>query len=313
MNRLHEGLDYRIYKVYVFGGFIAIFIYALIMGFTGKIPNTGNEGLVILGFPVTIWVTGILAYWWMVFLFKKDNDLEELLKNPPDIVPEVRSLKSWTTLHTAMSLYGGDIEQFRKMERAGRNPVLIWYGLQNLMVLWIFGCFWAYIFYQDKFPWDIRWIMAYGVIGFLVIFFLATPLLVWLSGSKGEEASFKSLGLEFGQAPQKIKDAIVLEGSRRGRKVRIEYLSKKSHTLVKIQTPPFEIQSQAGKLTTNDNAPDPVVKALKGLRKAKRWIGIICTGGPDGVWIERETTGHNKWLYDLWLIERVLERFEEER
>jgi hypothetical protein len=311
MRRLYEGIDYLIYKIYVFGGFIAIFIYALILAFFGKIPETGNDGLAILGKPIMLWVVGILVYWWIVFLFKKDTELEKSLKNPPNTVPEISALKNWTTLHTAMSLYGGDIEQLRKLDRAGRGPVLIWYGLQNLLVIWIFGCFWVYIYYQDKFPWDMRWVMAFGVIGFLILFLILTPLLVWLSGSRGEEASFNALGLEFGDSPQKIEEATVLEGSRRGRKVRVEFLSEKSYTLVKTPTPPFEIQSQAGKLTTDENSPEPVVKALKSLRKAKRWIGIKCVGGSGGIWIERESTGYHEWLYDLWLIERVLEKFSE--
>lgn len=312
MRRLHEGLDYLIYKVYVFGGFAAIFIFAIIMAFTGKIPETGNQGLVILGWPVTIWVLGILMYWWVVFLFKGEKELKESLKHPPDTTPEISALKNWNTLHTAMSLYGGDLEQLRKLENAGKRPILIWYGLQNLMAFWIFACFWAYVYYQDRFPFDIRWVMAYGMGVFLVLFLIGTPILLGITLKNQEDRIYKALNLERSLSSPKIEGAVVLDGRRLGRKVVIEFLNKRSRILVQVETPVFEISSQKGKLTPTENAPEAVVKALKSLRKAKRWVGINGGGSSGGVWVERESPGTNMWLYDLWLIERVLERFAEE-
>jgi len=58
------------------------------------------------------------------------------------------------------------------------------------------------------------------------------------------------------------------------------------------------------------DAPEAVIGALKGLRKAKRWRGVRVTGGSEGIGIERESPGQNMWLYDLWLIERLLESIE---
>jgi hypothetical protein len=54
-----------------------------------------------------------------------------------------------------------------------------------------------------------------------------------------------------------------------------------------------------------------VAVALKGLCKAKRWRGVEVTGRPEGIGIERESRGQNMWLYDLWLIERMLEKLVE--
>jgi len=71
--------------------------------------------------------------------------------------------------------------------------------------------------------------------------------------------------------------------------------------------PRFEIRSQDGKLVTGSDTLQAMTQALKGLRKAKRWRGIKVTGGLDGIGIERESPGQNMWLYDLWLIERLLE------
>jgi hypothetical protein len=63
-------------------------------------------------------------------------------------------------------------------------------------------------------------------------------------------------------------------GSRRGRQVHIETVGKRSYTWVQAGTPPFEIHSQAGKLVADKGAPEAVIEALKGLRKAKRWRGV---------------------------------------
>ncbi len=60
----------------------------------------------------------------------------------------------------------------------------------------------------------------------------------------------------------------------------------------------------------DEGALRAVTEALKGLRKAKRWRGIKVTGGSEGIGIEREPPGQNMWLYDLWLIERLLESIE---
>jgi hypothetical protein len=80
--------------------------------------------------------------------------------------------------------------------------------------------------------------------------------------------------------------------------------------LVQAGTPPFEIRSQEGKLVADKDAPEAVTEALKGLRKAKRWRGVKVTGGSEGIGVERESPGQNMWLYDLWLIERLLESIE---
>ena len=107
--------------------------------------------------------------------------------------------------------------------------------------------------------------------------------------------------------------ATVFNGSRRGRLVHVETIGKHSYTWVQAETPPFKIHSRAGKLVADEDAPQAVMEALKGLRKAKRWRGVEVTGGPEGIGIERESKGQNMWLYDLWLIERLLSEWVENR
>jgi hypothetical protein len=51
----------------------------------------------------------------------------------------------------------------------------------------------------------------------------------------------------------------------------------------------------------------PGIKALKSLRKAKRWRGIAVHAAPEGIAVQRQSTGMNMWLYDLWLVEYLLD------
>jgi hypothetical protein len=326
MNRLHEGLDYLLYRIYIWGGIAAmILFFALVI--TADIMewvDISDKGLLALIFaPVTLWLLGVLLYWWWVFLFKGDQELKESMRNPPQGTPPISALKSWTKLHSAMSIYGGDLDETLRTSRAARQPVTIWYGMQNLLVLWIVGNFWVWLLFEDSLPSDyLTRVMAPGVVVIAVLLFVATPLLLGRSMKGGETAYLAPLGLglvdSYSAAPYlsgllsigraMSGDIIVVEGSRRGRLVHIETAKKHCYTCVLVQMPPFEIHSQAGKLVAGPDAPPAVARALKGLRKAKRWRGIKVTGGLDGICVERESPGQNMWLYDLWLIERFLEK-----
>ena len=331
MNRLHEGLDYLLYRIYIWGGLAALVVYfALVTCFHGlgfiEVPDTA--ALAIYSAPITPWVLGILAYWWWVFLFKGNKELKESTRERPESTPEISALKSWSTLHPAMAIYGGNVDEMLKAANAARRPVLIWYGMQNLLVLWVLGGFWVWVFTQDDLPVDIRKVMAFGVVGIIILFLVITPFLVGRSIKGGEAAYLAPLGLALAEPPlveshtsgilgsgqaMVHEGATVLNGSRRGRLVHIETIGKRSCTLVGAETLPFEIHSQAGKLVADEDAPEAVTEALKGLRKAKRWTGVKVTGGSEGIGIERESRGENMWLYDLWLIERLLEKSIENR
>jgi hypothetical protein len=324
MTRLHEGLDYLLYRIYIWGGIAAMVIYLDALEFI-DVPRTGTAPLAIYSAPVTPWILGILAYWWWVFLFKGNKELKESVRKRPESTPEISALKSWSTLHTAMAIYGGNVDEILEEAKAARRPVLIWYGMQNLLVLWILGNFWVWVYFQDDLPANyIMRVWAPGVVVIMILFLVVTPFLVGRSIKGGEAAYLAPLGLlaespsdkpyisgvlSIGQAVMH-EGATVFSGSRRGRPVHIETVGKRSYTWVQAGTPPFEILSQAGKLVADKDAPKAVSEALKGLRKAKRWRGVKATGGPGGIGIERESPGQNMWLYDLWLIERLLESIE---
>jgi hypothetical protein len=333
MNRLHEGLDYLFYRIYIWGGLAAIVIYffgCAYFIFSLELIDVSDRAMIaIFSAPVTPWVIGILAYWWWVFLIKGNKEFEKSLYEHPKSVPEISALKNWSTLNAAMIIYGGNADEALKAEKAARLPVIIWYGMSNLLVLWVLGNFWVWVFFQENESFPRNYIMrvwAPGVVVIIILMLVATPFLVSRTLRNAESAYLAPLGLSVVKSPKLEsylmsylasgrnvirEDIVVLGGSRLGCSVYIETLGKNSYTLVHAPTPPFEIHSQAGKLIADDNAPQGVVNALKGLRKAKRWVGIKVMGGSDGIGIERKSPGENMWLYDLWLIERLLEEFND--
>ena len=206
MTRLHEGLDYLLYRIYIWGGIAAMVIYFVLVTYLDAlefidVPRTGTAPLAIYSAPVTPWVLGILAYWWWVFLFKGNKELKESVRKRPESTPEISALKSWSTLHTAMAIYGGNVDEILEEAKAARRPVLIWYGMQNLLVLWILGNFWVWVCFQDDLPFDIRKVMAFGVVGIIILFLVVTPFLVGRSIKGGEAAYLAPLGLLLAEPP----------------------------------------------------------------------------------------------------------------
>ena len=323
MIRLHEGRDYFIYRVYVWGGLAALFIYSVVMAFS-DIPRTGKALHFIFSLPVTVWILGILAYWWWVFLFKgRIRPGGDFSNDPPARAPETSDLKNWGTLHTAMAYHGGNPDHMAAADRASRYPVIIWYLMQNLLVLWILGNYWVWVIFQEHLPDDyIKKVWVPGVIVIMILFAVITPILLIRGRRGGIAAIIEPLGLslnESGQAdvssdhiPDSLNDWIsdgvqILDGRRLGRPVHIHTRGRKSYLWVESDVPVFEITSADGKLETGDDAPEAVRDVVKALRKARRWKGIMVSGGSEGIKIERESHGENMWLYDLWLAEKILE------
>lgn len=323
MKQLHQGLDYKLYKVYIWGGLPTIVTYILVavLIFDAHSLPGPKAFFVIIG-PLMLWFAGILLYWWWVFLFKGNKELEDLDQGQRDDFPGISSLKSWNTLHQAMAIYGGDVEELKKQAKKANRPVIVWFGFVNLLPIWIFGFITLGVLGIVPAEWFI--FMVYGVFAWVVLMILVTVLLFsW--GSKSAEAAYLSpLGLAITKVPVLKPDTIgligggqklipdgpaIVEGERHGRLVHIETIDKHSLTVLQAKLPEFRIQSNGGKLVSGKNAPETVVKAIKNLRKAKRWQGIQVYAGSKGIVVQRESKGTNMWLYDLWLAEYLLDNF----
>lgn len=77
MFRLHEGWDYTVYKIYVIGGIAALIgiPIALALVLQDRFPseNFFRTYMIFL----TAWISGLLGYWWWVFLFKENKKLRQ--------------------------------------------------------------------------------------------------------------------------------------------------------------------------------------------------------------------------------------------
>jgi len=326
MKRLHEGLDYKLYQIYIWGGLpllvICIVVVTLILDRRNMFDSAVHPCITT---PVILWVTGILLYWWWVFLFKGNKELKELAESPGMDFPGIKSLKNWNTLHQAMAVHGGSVKEYIENAKKANRPIILWFGTMNLMVFWIFAPF------------------ILGPLGLLPDIAPDTQIMIWLGGAfagpivmivvtyfvlgwgagASEKAYLAPLGLAVTRVPGLVPDLIsmigggqilipdgpaIVEGERHGRLVHIETIDKYSLTVLQAKLPEFKVLSKEGKLTPDENAPEEVLDALKDLRKAKRWRGIEVYAGPDGIAVQRESKGTNMWLYDLWLAEYLLDK-----
>jgi hypothetical protein len=329
MTRLHEGWDYLLYRIYIWGGLAALVAHIVVSVLVFDVASQPDLAIYVICGPITLYVAVILLYWWWVLLFKGNKELKESVRQRPESVPPLSALKTWNTLHAAMSLYGGSPDEMLKTANAARRPVALWYGAANMGVVWILGYFWLnWLGIMPGEPTQTFPIMLAGVFAGCGFMIFGIPFLLDWASRAGERAYLAPLGLSLVESPSLRPDldgilggelalvpegAAVVEGHRLGRQVHIETLDRRCFTWVQATTPPFTIRSRQGKLSAEPGAPDGVLAALKGMRKAKRWRGIEVRGGSGGIGVQRESPGQNMWLYDLWLVERVLEGLEQER
>ena len=320
--KIHQGLDYKLYKVYIWGGLPILVIYLIIAIIVFEAPNLpGPQTFLTLFLPIMIWIAGIFLYWWWVFLFKDRLELEGVEQDQQRGIPGIGSLKNWSTLHQAMAIGGGDIEELKKNYTKSKLPILIWYGASNVLALWIF-CPLTLGFFGLLQGFGLGTWLA-GVFVWIVVMLVGTPFLFRIGGKSAETAYLAPLGLKItadprldldgvinaaGGQPLILDRAVIIEGERHDRLVHIETLGKRCLTVVQSNLTEFEVESNAGKLTPKKGAPDKVVAALKSLRKAKRWQGIQVFAGPQGIGVQRHSKGTNMWLYDLWLAEYLMDK-----
>jgi len=326
VKRLHQGLDYILYKVYIWGGLPLLVIYIAVIAIKLDQRNIlDSAGVVYIVIPLMLWITGILLYWWWVFLFKGNKELEELARSPREGLPTIKSLKSWNTLHQAMAIHGGNTEEYVKNAKKANLPIIVWYGTVNLIVLWIFGPFILGLLdlIPDATPKTQLGVWVGGVVVWVALMIVVTYVVLGWGGKASEKAYLAPLGLEITEAPGLDLDVIavlsggqklipdgpsIVEGTRHGRLVYIEMIGKHCLTILQAKLPEFKVKSNNGKLVSDKGAPEAVMQALKSLRKAKRWRGIKVHAGSEGIGIQRKSRGTNMWLYDLWLAEYLVDK-----
>jgi len=320
------GWDSIFYKAYIIGGIVVIVAVTLGVGLQAP-PGEEEAWFPLIFGTVTLWFIGILAYWWVQFLFLGYTEPERWAKEDEDDTPDVKTLRSWSTLSEAMSVYGGDVEELKKLEKAARRPVLEWFFWVNVFVLYCLSNPWLTVL-GILTPERQRYFVA-GVLGLIVFIMVRTYFLLGASVGAGEYAYLRPLGLEVVETPtldfKRVArtavegpwglvrgGGIVLAGTRHDRAVQVVVDSQRNYTRVEAQVPRFTVESREGKLVAGKGAPQAVKESLKELRQAKRWVGMELQAGPERIVVER-TPGRrqNMWLYDLWLTERLLEALGE--
>ena len=328
MKQLHEGWDYRLYQIYVWGGLALLVAWIVVSTLVLDVLSLPDpQVFLLLAGPILLWFAGFLLYWWWVFLFKGNRELEELAQSPGGDLPGIKSLKSWNTLHQAMAIHGGNVEDLIKNAKKANRPIIVWYGSMNLLVCWVFGPLVLGFLgiMPDAAPKTQLGIWLGGIFAGIVLQLVVTYMVLGWGAGASEKAYLAPLGLAVTRAPGLEPDLIgligggqnlipdgpaIVEGERYGRLVHIETIDKHSLTVVQARLPEFKVQSRDGKLVPEPEAPEPVVKALQGLRKAKRWRGIVVYAGPEGIAVQRRSSGTNMWLYDLWLAEFLLDEIK---
>ncbi len=321
------GGDSILYRIYIFGGFIVVI--AATVGLSSLAPRT-FEGmwLPVICIPTTVWIIGILGYWWVQFLFFGYTDPKRLREEAGEEAPEIKALRNWSTLSEAMTVYGGDLEELEKLEKAARRPVLEWYGWSNVLVLYVLTGPWLTgfgVLTQQRYGY-----FAAGFVVLAILMLVRTPFLLGASIGAGEYAYLRPLGLAVAERPnidfKRIArtafegpwglvtgTATVMSGARHDRQVQVVVDGKRNYTMVEATVPPFTVESEEGKLVAGEGAPEAVKESVKELRKAKRWLGMKLRAGPEGIVVERTASRRqDMWLYDLWLAERLLEALEED-
>ncbi len=306
MKGTGAGWDSILYRVFIIGGLISI--VAVAVGTTILFDPQGRTMLPVYtgGGCATLFLVGILAYWWAQFLFAGYMDAKPKPDQAEISAPGIASLKSWQTLFQAMVAWGGDQEAMEVTRKRTRNPMLEWFGWATVLALFPLVNVWLYlfgVFSQETF---LRYIRP-AIVLLAILMLVRTYFLVrGANNASDEETIFAPLRLRLVEEPKSRAAPKILEGQRHGRAVHIKVKGRHCITQVSGAIPTFEVQSEEGKFLLTEELPQDVYAALKGLRKAKRWIGVKLEGSQDGITVERNARGSNLWLYDLWLAERLL-------
>jgi hypothetical protein len=109
-----------------------------------------------------------------------------------------------------------------------------------------------------------------------------------------------------GDGAQKlIVGPTVLGGKRHGREVEVSIDGADSYTQVAGSYPQFELRGKSQRLIAQGAVPAAARQVLEPLKASPYWTGVKVQSGSDGIRVQRKATVERRWLYDLWLAERL--------
>ena len=306
------GWDSCLYRIFIVGGLAAVVGATLIS--VALTPDDSYLPLYVGIGSVSVFMVSLVAYWAYQIFFKGYGS-PKVVEGEKVAIDDPAVLSSWNTLFTAMTTEGGDPAELKQMEQQGRSSLMLWYGWSALIALGPIVLMVPYLL--GWMEWSIIRIGVAAYIGLVIMMIIFTARIAGGAVQASEAIYLAPLGLRITGLPQvglrvdsdgarhTVKGASVVEGERFGRPVRIELDGWHSVTAIQAKSPEFHVKSRDGKLESVQGAPS-VDRALSALRKAKRWAGLEVRGDGQRIVATRRTRGVNMWLYDLWLIERVL-------
>ncbi|MBM3124284.1 MAG: hypothetical protein FJZ87_04325 [Chloroflexi bacterium] len=314
MKGTGAGWDSILYRVFVLGGILFIVGSTV---YTALTQPDGSQIPLYVGIgSVAVFMVLLVGYWIVQILFKGYGAIKAPdLTQKPDL-NDLSILSSWNKLFEALVIEGGDPEELKQSARRGNSSLVIWFLWAAvialcpiaLMVPYALGLLdWSYIRYG---------VMLY--LGTIVLMMFVTYALGSKAAQAGEEVLLAPLGLELSATPSVtaggsgavVRGETVMNGTRFGRPLRITIQPARVSTEVGYAGLSFSITSRAGDLEAERGAPASVHNVLRRLRKAKRWESLKIHADGRQISAVRDSKGQNMWLYDLWLIERIIEQAE---
>jgi hypothetical protein len=131
-----------------------------------------------------------------------------------------------------------------------------------------------------------------------------TELLQVLALPSHPGVGIAALGLRC--SPEPPADAWVLEGTRHGRRVRIDVGQGLAVTTVGTPSASLRAVAHGGRLHLETPAVLGVRLTLESLGPSARWTDLEAVGGGEGVMVARRSQTGDSWPYDLWLAERLI-------
>ena len=221
----------------------------------------------------------------------------EFVEIEPNPIPEPPELKNETSLLQALAP-SADPQELRRLAGMKKEASLWIAAFIVLSPLLILG---SSLLPQLGLP---AWSAQVAVVLSLLLLFIFFGMILvrLLKGSK----IFPVLGFEvLGQNENSLE--LGARALRHNRRVEWTPQEKFYTCRLWIAAPEFSVVHRRGKFFVSEGAPLAVRTLLAGLRPGRRWAGLEIKSGAEGMEARRPIQRSRDWIYDLWLLERMVE------
>lgn len=212
--------------------------------------------------------------------------------DPPELADE-------GTLLLAMAVKPMDPEEARAFVR----KKYLHYFLTFLM---LFGSplllFW--IMARGEHGWS-RLTVQIAVVVFLALFFILFIVMIVMVASRGKVAKYLGFRAIEGREGDAASD-VSMVAERRGRVLEYGVSQDGNFWRYRGSFPVFRVENRGGTFFADAATPAYVRTVLGRLPPHRRWRKLALQGGPEGLRSSRPVRLAKLYLFDLWLLERIL-------